>query len=94
MADCLTFLGTSAATAIGPKGIPIKSTDPRKPAIVAAIKRHAGVGGEPCNKVTDVRQTKAGHFAAHALRYDASTGKYESLGIYEIGIEFYCQKGA
>ena len=55
---------------------PIKSNDPRKPMIVATLKRVNG-----CTKVTNVRQTAEHVFTGDCMRKD---GQWTHLGTREV----------
>ena len=60
-----------------PKGKSVKSSDPRKAAVVAALK--AASGG---SKITSVVERKDGSFAGHCM----ASGKrgYDSLGYWAV----------
>jgi len=61
----------------------VKSTDPRKKAIVAALLKEAGCG----SKVTCVKETKT-HFQGSVLQYHPSSDYkqrfFNNLGIFSI----------
>jgi hypothetical protein len=61
----------------------VKSTDPRKKSIVAAILKAAGKG----SKVTNVKETKT-HFKGDVLVYCPSVnhrrGTFENLGTFSV----------
>jgi hypothetical protein len=62
--------------------VSVKSTDPRKPKIMAALKRRSGA-----NRVTNVVElwtqsgALAGHyFRGHCMKLNPTTGFYDSIG--------------
>jgi hypothetical protein len=63
---------------------PVKSDDPRKPKILAALKAKAGV-----SRITNVREASGipGNFAGDALEYVPATGKYINKGTFEVSVE-------
>lgn len=68
---------------------PIKSTDPRKPAIVAAFKRHSYWDEKSgfqrrVTKVTSVRQTHENGYSAHCLSKDGRF--FLSLGVHSLDL--------
>lgn len=58
----------------------VNSKDPRKPAIVAALKRLTGA-----SKVTLVKEVEPGVFQGECLRYGCN-GYYERLGTYQVSL--------
>jgi len=61
-----------------PKGKSVKSTDPRKREIVAALQAASG-----CGKITSVVETKSG-FAGHCLLKSPTTRCFEDHGWWEV----------
>jgi len=66
----------------------ITSTDPRKPAIVAALKR-IGKGSKVTNVKVKGFNVHSGHqtFYGHVHAYDQSTGRYDRLGKFYVNSE-------
>lgn len=65
--------------------IPVRSTDPRKPAILAALKKASG-----CSRVTNIQEHFPNHpklhkFSGDCLQYDYAAGNYRKAGRFEIG---------
>jgi hypothetical protein len=67
---------------------PVKSTDPRKPAIMAALKKASG-----CTKVTGVQQNGENLFSGACMKMrkmpcpqgsDVYLSKWEHLGVFEV----------
>lgn len=64
------------------KGKSVKSSDPRKPGIVEALKAASGAG-----KVTSVVECKDGSFAGHCMVRDdkpRGRGGYDSVGWWSV----------
>jgi len=69
----------------------VKSTDPRKPQIVGALKKASGG-----TKVTSVKEIGLNRFEGHCMKiitfvnphgYTIKSDKYESLGVFSITVE-------
>jgi hypothetical protein len=59
---------------------PIKSTDPRKPAIVAALKRASN-----CRKVTSVRQIGESEYAGDCMNPNAADSRVGTVTVIVYG---------
>lgn len=57
----------------------VKSTDPRKPAIVETLKLKSGG-----NKVTTLIERQPGVFSADCMKYDTRSRCYARLGVFVV----------
>jgi hypothetical protein len=63
---------------------PIKSSDPLKPGVVAALKSVSGG-----TKVTNVTQTDEQTFVGHCMRKDQARGHWTSLGDFSVTLNVW-----
>jgi hypothetical protein len=65
------------------KGKHVRSKDPRKPSVVAALRERSGA-----SRVTDVRETSPGVFEGTCHANRQGNGRYTNLGRFAVRLEF------